>query len=112
MKLSVSNLLLTGLLVLYAPGCDEKENTTGPGNEDDPQGVTLTLQSESFLTPGCVDWPANNFSQNNRAGQLTTGINTGDTAIEFTLKDIHGNSHTLSSLLETKPVLMVFGAYT
>ncbi len=110
MKLFATNLLLLGLLVSSVPGCDEK--TTNPNETDSPQGTTLTLMPESSLTPGCVNWPAENFSLSNRAGQLSTGVKTGDTAIEFTLKDIEGTSYSLSSLLETKPVLLVFGSYT
>lgn len=110
MKLSASNLLLLGFLVTSVPGCDEK--TINPNETEDLHGTTLTLLPESSLTPGCVNWPMENFSQSNKAGQLSTGIETGDTAIEFTLKDVHGTSYSLSSLLETKPVLMVFGSYT
>ncbi len=110
MRLIVTNLLVAGLLVLSVPGCDEK--TTNSDDTEYLQGTTLTLLPESSLIQGCVDWPMENFSQSNKAGQLSTGMKTGNTAIEFTLKDIEGNSHTLSSLLETKPVLMVFGSYT
>ncbi len=110
MKLLATNLLLLGFLAVSVPGCGEK--TTSPDEMEDPQGTTLTLLPESSLTPGCVNWPAENFSLSNRAGQLSTGVETGDTAIEFTLKDIEGTSYSLSSLLETKPVLLVFGSYT
>ncbi len=110
MKLCIMKLLLLGLLAVSTSGCDEK--TTNPDETEGPQGTALTLLPESSLTPGCVNWPAENFSLSNRAGQLSTGVKTGDTAIEFTLKDIEGTSYSLSSLLETKPVLMVFGSFT
>ena len=110
MKSSALNLLLLGLLVSSVPGCDEK--TTNPNEIEGLHGTALTLLPESSLTPGCVNWPMENFSQSNKAGQLSTGMKTGDTAIEFTLKDNHGTSYSLSTLLETKPVFMVFGSYT
>ncbi len=40
------------------------------------------------------------------------GLVEGDTAIEFTLKDIHGNIVRLSGLLSEKPVVMIFGSFT
>lgn len=45
-----------------------------------------------------------------RGPQIT--ISEGDQAIDFTLKDVDGTSYTLSTLLETKPVLMIFGGFT
>lgn len=110
MRLIVTNLLVAGLLVSSVPGCDKK--TINSDDTEDLQGTTLTLLPELSLIQGCVNWPMENFSQSNKAGQLSTGVKTGDTAIEFTLKDINGTSYSLSSLLETKPVLMVFGSYT
>lgn len=40
------------------------------------------------------------------------GIKEGVKAVDFTLKDIHGNEFTLSRLLDEKPVVMVFGSFT
>ncbi len=36
----------------------------------------------------------------------------GQSAIEFTLLDPEGNSHTLSELLTEKPVVLIFGSFT
>ena len=33
-------------------------------------------------------------------------------AVDFTLKDIHGNTVSLAGLLSEKPVVMVFGSFT
>lgn len=41
-----------------------------------------------------------------------TGLKTGETAVDFTLKDIRGNEFKLSQLLAEKPVMMVFGSFT
>ena len=63
-----------------------------------------------FLS-SCFDWPYEEFSLTNRA-VLNVAFISGDTAPNFTLKDTDGQPYSLSSLLETKPVLMVFGAFT
>jgi hypothetical protein len=63
------------------------------------------------LESNCFNWPAEEFTPENGAG-LTTALAKGSTAIDFTLKTPSGDSYTLSSLLGTKPVLLVFGAFT
>ena len=39
-------------------------------------------------------------------------LKVGETAIDFTLSDIHGNKFTLSEMLREKPVLMEIGSFT
>lgn len=63
------------------------------------------------LVDNCFNWPQDEFSSTNKAS-VTTSINDGALAVEFTLQDVDGNPFTLSDLLRTRPVLMVFGAYT
>ncbi|OGL42654.1 MAG: hypothetical protein A2161_20685 [Candidatus Schekmanbacteria bacterium RBG_13_48_7] len=63
------------------------------------------------LVSHCYNWPDEEFSPTNKA-TLKTGLPEGSTAIDFTLKDTRDVSWTLSDLLKTKPVLMVFGSYT
>ena len=36
----------------------------------------------------------------------------GELAIDFTLKDVHGDEHHLLDLLAEKPVVLVFGSFT
>jgi len=43
---------------------------------------------------------------------LENGIMEGDPAVDFSLKDVQGETHRLSDLLEIKPVLIIFGGYT
>ncbi|MBW2651541.1 MAG: hypothetical protein JRC57_00435 [Deltaproteobacteria bacterium] len=69
------------------------------------------IQSEDGLNSNCFDWPDQEFSPTNHAS-LTVALKKGDPAIDFTLKDTDGRSYTLSSLLATKPVLLVFGSFT
>ena len=43
---------------------------------------------------------------------LSVYLQARDRAVEFTLADVEGVEHTLSDMLETKPVLLVIGSYT
>jgi hypothetical protein len=73
---------------------------------------TISLLPESALASSCYDWPNTPFSRDNNTGGLRTSVVVGDTAIDFTLMDIDSTKYSLSLLLQTKPVLMVFGSYT
>jgi peroxiredoxin len=44
--------------------------------------------------------------------RLENGIQEGDSAVDFSLNDVRGETHQLSDMLETKPVLLVLGGYT
>ncbi len=78
-----------------AMGLDDCGSDPGPGD----------------LVSNCFNWPEDDFSPTNRAG-VTTALDPGSTAIDFTLKDPSGQVYSLYELLQTKPVLMVFGAFT
>ena len=69
------------------------------------------IQLEDGLNSNCLNWPEEEFTPTNRA-TLTVALKQGETAVDFTLSDPTGEEHTLSSLLTTKPVLLVFGAFT
>ena len=45
-------------------------------------------------------------------GFENVGLAVGETAIDFTLKDVYGNIVRLASLLGEKPVVMIFGSFT
>jgi len=77
------------------------------GGGDEGGGPVLS----DALTDYCFEWPDTEFSSTNKAS-VTTSITDGALAVEFTLLDVDGNPFTLSQLLTTRPVLMVFGAYT
>jgi hypothetical protein len=72
------------------------------------RGPTLA----TTVTSSCYGWPEKEFSSTNKTGSLKTALAEGALAVDFTLKDLSGRSHTLSSLLATKPVLLVFGSFT
>lgn len=63
------------------------------------------------LVSGCFDWPATEFSDSNQAS-VRTFLAPGARAVDFTLDDPDGGSHTLSDLLATRPVLLVHGSFT
>jgi len=48
-----------------------------------------------------------------RSGDFdNVGLSIGETAIDFTLTDVDGNTVNLRGLLSEKPVVMVFGSFT
>jgi hypothetical protein len=63
------------------------------------------------LESNCFDWPSREFSRTHVA-ELEVAFSPGETAPDFTLQDTNGRAHSLYELLETKPVLIVFGAFT
>ncbi len=79
--------------------------TAEPTVASSPEPVNIDFES------GCFNWPDDEFGPTNWA-ELNTAFTPGDIAPDFALKDTDGQTHSLSSLLETKPVLMVFGAFT
>jgi hypothetical protein len=61
--------------------------------------------------PFYLEWPSVEFTPTQFV-QATLGIDTGERAVDFTLRDTAGNEHTLSGLLQEKPVLLILGAFT
>jgi hypothetical protein len=45
-------------------------------------------------------------------GFENAGLAVGETAVDFTLKDVDGNTVSLAGLLGEKPVVMIFGSFT
>jgi hypothetical protein len=74
---------------------------------DDGGGPTLS----NALVDYCFEWPDVEFSDTNHTG-VTTSLSEGQLAVEFTLLDLQGNPHTLSEMLATRPVMLLFGAFT
>lgn len=53
------------------------------------------------------------MKQARRSGDFdNVGLNVGETAVDFTLKDVDRNTVSLRGLLSEKPVVMVFGSFT
>jgi len=86
----------------------EQEAEPTPSIEE----IETALIPSSALDGSCINFPAEEISKDNSAGRLRTSLTTGDPAVDFTLQDVNGVSHTLSDLLKTKPVLLVLGGFT
>jgi len=63
------------------------------------------LRPETALARACPTYETT-------ANYKSVGLPVGDTAVDFTLRDTGGVEHTLSDLLEEKPVVIVFGSFT
>ena len=106
------------------------ETTTSPvttpvlmeEGEATPQNSTTSIegreQESSYNVSGPVlsndlmrDIKITSYSQT--SGDFdNAGLSIGETAVDFTLKDVDGNTVSLRSLLSEKPVVMVFGSFT
>jgi hypothetical protein len=91
-----------GLIV----GCGGEEMATAPPTAPEPP-----LVPEAQLTGGCFDWPQVEFSPDHHPA-VGVYLTAGERAIEFTLEDVSGVTRTLSSLLESRPVFLIFGSFT
>jgi hypothetical protein len=85
------------------------------GSSPQPQSPVMPGVSgpglSATLTSGCFGWPATDFSPSNSAA-VQTALRAGDRAVAFGLRDVNGTPVTLSSLLASRPVLLVNGAFT
>jgi hypothetical protein len=95
------------LLIVGLPACGDSTDPVQPADE-----FNLVLFPESNLVSGCFGWPDQEFSSMNHTGGVQVSVSAGDRATEFTLRDPSGNPRPLSELLETRPVLLVFGGFT
>jgi hypothetical protein len=95
--------LIVATLWALPAGCDDDPATVRPPQED--SGLSSNLQS------GCYSWPGEEFSPENLAA-LDAALPAGSAAVDFSLRDLEGNTFRLSTLLKSKPVLLVLGSYT
>jgi len=86
-------------------GCDDSPEVVGPPDPDPDPLLSLDLQSN------CYGWPAEEFSPDNVAA-LRAALPAGSKAVEFGVRDGEGNLVQLSTLLESKPVVLVLGTFT
>ncbi|NOR89852.1 MAG: hypothetical protein GQ524_06325 [Anaerolineales bacterium] len=93
------------------PTTDVEEQSTPIPPEPAATMPQSQLLPSSELQSYCLPWLDENPSPSNSI-RLENGIMKGDSAIDFSLKDVQGETHRLSDLLETKPVLLILGGYT
>ncbi len=76
-----------------------------------PAKAASKLKPASRLKAGCYGQPAAAWTKRNHA-EAEIFVAAGDAMTDFTLTDIDGREHTLSTLLATKPVLLLTGSRT
>ena len=69
-----------------------------------PEPSAEGLLSSDTLTKNCDRPPPGDFG--------ARGLAVGESAIDFTLRDVDGNTFSLAGLLSEKPVVMIFGSFT
>ena len=105
-------IAILGLLAVPIVACSSAPTpTSAPPTIEEPTPSTppTIVESEepvlsTTLKRDCPPAARGNFD--------SAGLAIGEKAINFTLKDIHGNEFVLSRLLAEKPVVMVFGSFT
>ncbi len=130
MRKSLSLLALVLLMAACAPALPSKTpdaelaaqievspTVEGEGQSDPtPPESTVTILASQLLPSSelqsyCLPWLGETPSPSDSI-RLENGIKEGDSAIDFSLKDVHGETYHLSDLLEVKPVLLILGGYT
>jgi len=94
-------MAILGLLAVPIVAC-----SSAPTHTSDPSTIVETEEPmlSTTLKRNCPPTVRGNFD--------SVGLAIGEMAVNFTLKDIHGNEFVLSRLLAEKPVVMVFGSFT
>ena len=101
--LAVAAVLISALLLACSPA------------EDSPSAASATSLDAAASTEGPVlsDALTRNCQRDGSSGNsVMSGLDAGQKAVDFTLKDVHGRETSLSGLLADKPVVMVFGSFT
>ncbi len=89
------------------------------GGEASSQNNTTSIEGRERESSDNVSGPVlsndliRDIKRARRSGDFdNVGLNIGETAVDFTLKDVDGNTVSLRGLLSEKPVVMVFGSFT
>lgn len=81
------------------------EPAPAPAPSSSPDSSVDGLLSSDALMKGCQrSRPSGGFEN--------VGLAVGESAIDFTLRDVDGNTFNLAQLLSEKPVVMVSGSFT
>lgn len=73
--------------------------------------IQSVLRPQGQLEAGCYDFPP---ADPTHIDQVTTRVRfePGDAAVDFIRRDIDGVEYRLADLLQTRPVVLVFGAFS
>lgn len=104
-----SNLLEPSPTGLGHPVSNHVDAGEEPVSTEAPDPVNLIPGSE--LEANCLNYPAEEITVVNSV-RLSVGLTEGRPAVEFSLWGTDGSIYSLSELLRTKPVMIVFGGFT
>jgi len=105
--------LVVTIAVLLAPLVVACSSTGAPSLTQEParQAAPTNVQLEEPVLGATLKRDCQ-FNQSFIRNFDNVGLGIGETAVDFTLRDIYGNEYTLSRLLTEKPVIMIFGSFT
>jgi len=117
------SVVLIGFLVVTFLGQSGCKNESGPvlSNKlirgcEPPAGRPAGMPPPPGMAPGHRMSPPDIAppleESSNSGASIVVGLDKGEKAVNFKLKDVNGNEFVLSSLLDEKPVVMVFGSFT
>ena len=125
----ITALIFLSCFTLVLVSCNGTATT--PSQKQEPTGTEAPVSTPStnqmpttestpnsninneLVEPVLLDTLKRNCQINRGSGNFNqTGLAVGETAVNFTLKDISGREFRLSQLLAEKPVLMIFGSFT
>jgi len=114
--LAVVLLSLSGVFILACSSAPESTQTTEPDQTPliTEQNSTLPIEIQP-KEPALSDTLLRDCYpiQTSGGGNFDdVGLEIGEKAVNFTLRDIYGTEFRLSQLLAEKPVMMVFGSCT
>lgn len=123
----VTGAIVLALLLGACAPSGSSSIPTSPANTPAPiEGAEAAAEDSAAITGGSERMPSDNVGQPVLSNALigdcqrtapsggfdNVGLAVGETAIDFTLKDVDGNTVNLASLLGEKPVVMIFGSFT
>lgn len=98
-----------------APASTEQPETTPAPYEDSGAGIgdKEPVSSDNLGGPVLSNALMRGCKRTRPSGGFeSAGLAVEETAVDFTLRDVHGNEASLAGLLSEKPVVMVFGSFT
>ncbi len=105
-RIAPSRLLSTVMVVIVSAlllACSPTEDTA-------PALTTASGEATASRVEGLTSSDA--LTRDCQRGQGSSGLEVGEVAVDFTLKDTREREYSLSALLTEKPVVMVFGSFT
>lgn len=102
-RITLSSITAIIVLTLVCGACTPVDEPWETTTSDIPE-ITKLILSDALIRNCERSESSRDFSN--------SGLAVGETAVDFTLQDSHGNIISLSDLLVKKPVVMVFGSFT